>query len=61
MEKDEQLKKSLAALDRAMKELGKEGIDAIIKKVQAMDIPGPTVDEYMEMLEQYHANKQIKP
>ena len=52
-----QLEKSLAALDRAIKKLGKEKIDAIIAKVDAMNIPGPTVDEYMQMLEDYHSKK----
>lgn len=45
-----QLEKSLAAVDRAIKELGKEGIQKIIDSIP--DIPGPTVTEYFEMVEQ---------
>lgn len=50
-----QLEKSLAAVDRAIKELGKEGIQKIIDSIP--DIPGPTVNEYFEMVEQYNNRK----
>lgn len=52
----------LEKLDRAFEKLGKEGIDAIIKDVKSVGeyMEGPTVGEYMEMLEQY-LNKNIKP
>ena len=52
-----QLEKSLAAVDRAIKKLGKEGIQEIIDSIP--DIPGPTIDEYFKMVEQYH-NKTEK-
>ena len=44
-----QTEKSLEAVDRAFKELGKDGIQKILDQVTGTNIEGPTVAEYFEL------------
>jgi len=55
---EDKLKKSLAAIDRIKEEHGEEGfrkiVDDALTKVNAMNIGGPTIKEYFEMVDEYN-------
>jgi hypothetical protein len=48
--RDEKLGKSLELLKKYLDETPQEEIDAIIDRVDKMNIQGPTMDEYIETL-----------
>ena len=50
----EQVSKSLSAFDRAFAKLGKEGLEAIIARIDSMDIKGPTIEEYLSDFEAHY-------
>lgn len=51
MKKEVQYKKSLRLLQKYLDETPQEQIDADIAKVEAMNIQGPTIDEYFNELQ----------
>ena len=51
-----QIDKSKEALERAFQKLGKKGIAEIIAKVKAMNIGGPTVEQYFLEFERHFSS-----
>jgi ribosomal protein L16 Arg81 hydroxylase len=49
----EQIKKSLAALERAMAKLGKQRVSELVKEVKSLNIKGPTFQQYFSEFETY--------
>lgn len=43
--------KSIDAVQRAMDKIGPEGMKQIVDKVSAMNIPGPTLEQYIQQME----------
>jgi hypothetical protein len=53
----DKLQKSLDAVDKLLKEKGREYVNMIFNEVQLLDIDGPMIEDYFKLCDTVQKNK----